>query len=30
MGIKRYELSKAQWSRIALLVPGKSADPGRT
>jgi putative transposase len=30
MGIKRYELSEAQWSRIASLVPGKTADPGRT
>ncbi len=30
MGIRRYELSEAQWSRIALLVPGKTADPGRT
>ncbi|KTT96757.1 transposase [Sphingomonas yabuuchiae] len=29
MGIRRYELSEAQWSRIALLVPGKTADPGR-
>jgi len=28
--IKRYELSEAQWSRIASLVPGKTADPGRT
>ncbi|WP_419723067.1 IS5 family transposase [Sphingomonas panni] len=26
----RYELSEAQWSRIASLVPGKTADPGRT
>jgi transposase len=30
MGIRRYELSEAQWSRIASLVPGKTADPGRT
>ena len=30
MGIKRYELSEAQWSRIASLVPGKVDDPGRT
>ncbi len=30
MGIKRYELSEAQWFRIASLVPGKTADPGRT
>ncbi len=27
MGIKRYELSEAQWFRIASLVPGKAADP---
>jgi transposase len=30
MGIKRYELSEAQWSRIAPLLPGKASDPGRT
>ncbi len=30
MGIRRYELSEAQWARIALLLPGKSSDPGRT
>jgi len=30
MGIKRYELSEAQWSQIASLVPGKTTDPGRT
>ncbi len=30
MGIKRYELSEAQWSRVASLVPGKVSDPGRT
>ena len=30
MGIKRYELSEAQWSRVASLVPDKAADPGRT
>ncbi len=30
MGIKRYELSEAQWSRVASMVPGKAADPGRT
>ena len=30
MGIKRYELSAAQWERIALLVPGKAGDAGRT
>ncbi|NTS66880.1 IS5 family transposase [Sphingomonas sp. HHU CXW] len=28
--MRRYELGEAQWSRIALLVPGKTADPGRT
>jgi len=30
MGVKRYELSEAQWARIAPLLPGKAADPGRT
>ena len=30
MGIKRYALSETQWVRIASLVPGKAADPGRT
>jgi len=30
MGIKRYELDEAQWQRIALLLPGKVLDPGRT
>ena len=30
MGVKRYELSDAQWARIALLLPGKAGDPGRT
>jgi putative transposase len=30
MGIKRYEVSEAQWQRIALLLPGKASDPGRT
>jgi transposase len=30
MGIKRYELSEAQWKRIAPLLPGKPSDPGRT
>lgn len=30
MGIKRYELSDAQWARIAALLPGKAGDPGRT
>ena len=27
---KRYELSQAQWERIAPKLPGKAADPGRT
>ena len=30
MGVKRYELSEAQWLRIELLLPGKAGDPGRT
>ena len=30
MGVKRYELSPAQWERIAPLLPGKVSDPGRT
>jgi transposase len=30
MGIKRYELSDAQWERLAPLLPGKVSDPGRT
>lgn len=30
MGAKRYELSEAQWRRIAPLLPGKASDPGRT
>jgi putative transposase len=30
MGVKRYELSEAQWERIAPLLPGKASDPGRT
>ena len=30
MAVKRYELSEAQWSRIAPLLPGKAGDPGRT
>lgn len=30
MGISRYELSDAQWERIAPLLPGKVTDPGRT
>jgi putative transposase len=28
MGVKRYELSDAQWARIALLLPGKAGDQG--
>jgi transposase len=28
MGIKRYELSEAQWVKIAPLLPGKASDPG--
>lgn len=27
---KRYELTQAQWERIAPMLPGKEADPGRT
>ncbi len=30
MGVKRYELSEAQWGKIAPLLHGKSSDPGRT
>ena len=30
MGIKRYELSQAQWAKIAPLLPGKVSDPGRS
>ena len=30
MSVKRYELSEAQWRRIAPLLPGKTTDPGRT
>lgn len=30
MGMKRYELSDAQWERVAPLLPGKAGDPGRT
>lgn len=29
MGIKRYELSTAQWEQIRVLLPGKASDPGR-
>lgn len=28
--VKRYELTHAQWQRIADLLPGKAGDPGRT
>jgi transposase len=27
---KRYELTAAQWQRLAPLLPGKAGDPGRT
>jgi len=30
MGVKRYELTDAQWRRIAPLLPGKPGDPGRS
>jgi len=30
MSVKRYELSEAQWLKIAPLLPGKASDPGRT
>ena len=30
MGVKRYELTQAQWDRIAPLLPGKVGDPGRS
>ena len=30
MGVKRYELSEAQWVRISPLLPGKVGDPGRS
>lgn len=30
ISVKRYELSQAQWERIAPLLPGKAGDPGRT
>ena len=30
MAVKRYELSDAQWVRIAAMLPGKSGDPGRS
>ena len=28
--VKRYELTPAQWERLAPLLPGKVNDPGRT
>jgi transposase len=28
-GRERYELSDAQWRRVAALLPGKAGDPGR-
>lgn len=30
MGVKHYELSEAQWNRIAPLLLGKVGDPGRS
>lgn len=30
MAPKRHELNDAQWARIALLLPGKAGDPGRS
>jgi len=27
---KRYELTQAQWERIAPMLPGKDSDPGRS
>lgn len=30
MGVKRYELTEAQWGKIAALLPGKAPDPGRS
>lgn len=30
MAAKRYELSDAQWAKIAPLLAGKATDPGRT
>lgn len=30
MAVKRYELSEAQWLRIAAMLPGKAGDPGRS
>ena len=28
--VKRYELTPAQWERLAPLLPGKVSDPGRS
>jgi transposase len=28
--VRRYELTEAQWLRIADMLPGKASDPGRT
>lgn len=28
--VKRYELTPAQWERLAPLLPGKAGDPGRS
>jgi transposase len=30
MATKRYELTEAQWARIAAMLPGKASDPGRS
>jgi transposase len=30
MGVSRYELTDAQWERIADVLPGKVGDPGRS
>ena len=30
MGVSRYELTDAQWERIAGILPGKLGDPGRS
>jgi transposase len=28
--VRRYEVTEAQWRRIADMLPGKASDPGRT
>jgi len=28
--VKRYELTNAQWERVAAFLPGKAGDPGHT